>query len=188
MMRKARFWSKSLLASLGVAGLMAGIWGAAALTLPCAPPVLISAGLYGALCLLNWFDFDHFRIPNWISYPLIGFGLLSALVPPGLDFVSHFAGAIVGYGLIWGINAYWRRYRGQEGIGMGDAKLLSAAGAWLGVLALPFVTLIASGCALLWIVLKSIFTKTNINAAQRIPFGPFISLGFWLVWQVSGAF
>jgi leader peptidase (prepilin peptidase) / N-methyltransferase len=35
----------------------------------------------------------------------------------------------------------YRRLRGQEGLGGGDAKLIAAAGAWCGLALLPFVIL-----------------------------------------------
>lgn len=168
--------------------LMAGLWGLALSFRPGESEILVSAGLFFALCVVNWFDFDHFRIPDMISYPLIGLGLLAAFVLPERDFGRHLAGAGLGFGLIWGINAYWRHARRQEGIGMGDAKLVSAAGAWLGVLALPLVTLVASGSALVFIGVKSALTQTRPASDQRISFGPFIALGFWTIWQFRSAF
>ena len=65
---------------------------------------------------------------------------------------------------------------------MGDAKLLAAAGAWLGIFALPLVTLISSGAALLTILLNALAQSKPINAKMRIPFGPFIAIGFWTIW------
>lgn len=97
----------------------------------------------------------------------------------------HILGAFIGYGFVWALNLYWRRRHGKDGIGMGDAKLLGAAGAWLGPLALPFVTLIASGMALLGIVLTKAFLKRPIDASARIAFGPYIAIGFWGVWLWS---
>jgi len=97
----------------------------------------------------------------------------------------HMLGVLVGYGFVWGLNLYWQRCHGKAGIGMGDAKLLAAAGAWLGPLALPFVTLIASGAALLGIVLTKVFLRRTIDASMRIAFGPYIAIGFWSIWLWS---
>jgi len=88
-------------------------------------------------------------------------------------------------GFVWALNLYWQRGYGKDGIGMGDAKLLGAAGAWLGPLALPFVTLVASGIALLGIVLTKVFLRRIIDASARIAFGPYIAIGFWSVWLWS---
>ncbi len=142
----------------------------------------IAASLFTALVAIAWYDFDHYRIPNWLSLPLIAAGLVFPIIWPGYDLIKYATGAIVGYGSIWGLRAFWLRYRGKEGIGLGDAKLLAAAGAWLGPLALPFVTLAASTGALLWIGMRSVSSGKALRPDQRIPFGPFIALGFWTIW------
>ena len=148
---------------------------------PALPSVLLLMGLGG----LTWFDFDHFRIPNWISYPLILVGLGLAYSKGMSTFGWHVLGALIGYGFIWGLNVYWNRRHGKDGIGMGDAKLLGAAGSWLGPLSLPFVTLVASGAALLGIVLAQSLGRTPVSKNIRIPFGPYIAIGFWCVWLWS---
>lgn len=163
------------------AGLLACIWVIAVLQGGVSPYWPVSAGLMAVFIVLTWFDLDHFRIPNWISLPLLAGGFGFAL-SGGLDWRFSLVGAGVGYGMIWGLNVYWRKYRARDGIGMGDAKLLAAAGAWLGVYALPFLILIASTSALLAIVALAILRREPVRADQRIPFGPFIGLGFWTVW------
>ena len=168
--------------------IMALLWAAAFLWSPQQPPLLASAGLAAALVCLTWFDVDHYRIPNWITYPLIAAGLGLASAGPQTNILFHVAGAIAGYGFIWALNLYWQRQHGKDGIGMGDAKLLAGAGGWLGILALPMVTLVASGSALALILLKALVTRKSVEAGQRLPFGPFIAIGFWAVWLVGPVF
>lgn len=148
------------------------------------PPIWATAIICIALLVIVWFDFDHYRIPNWLSLPLIVAGLSFAFYAHRAIFTQHILGALAGYGLIWLLNIYWRKRRGVEGIGMGDAKLLGAAGAWLGILALPLVTLIASATALVTILLSVAVQSKPILANTRIPFGPFIAVGFWTIWIV----
>ena len=57
---------------------------------------------------------------------------------------------------------------------MGDARLLAAAGAWLGLGLLPFAMLLAVGIALL--------AGRRVTAATAIPFGPFPAFATWLAW------
>jgi len=149
------------------------------------PPFLVSVFLLTALVSLTWFDFDHFRIPNWISYPLILVGLGLAYARGVSVLGWHIVGALIGYGFVWALNFYWQRRHGKDGIGMGDAKLLGAAGAWLGPMALPFVTLIASSIALLGILFTKVFFRKAADASMRIAFGPYIAIGFWSVWLWS---
>jgi leader peptidase (prepilin peptidase)/N-methyltransferase len=60
----------------------------------------------------------------------------------------------------------------QDGIGMGDAKLLAALGAWLGWTVLPSLLLIAS---LAGIVGGLIYLQwKRQNARNAFPFGPFL--------------
>jgi len=161
------------------------VWGLA-LRLNIHQPFVLGTGiLFPVLLCVTWFDFDHYRIPNWLSYPLIAVGLIVLSILPGRNLVEHVIGAVLGYGFIWVLNAYWRRTHGHDGIGMGDAKLLAAAGAWLGVLALPIVALVASGSALMLIMLAALISRNPVQIGQRIAFGPFIALGFWVVWVIG---
>jgi len=171
-------WQLTLLMGL----LLFSFWGGAVLWAPVRPDFWMTAGLGCAIIGITWFDVDHYRIPDWISYPLILAGLVFVYMTKPSETLLHIMGALIGYGFIWMLNTYWRRKHGKDGIGMGDAKLLAGAGAWLGVFALPIVTLIASASALLVILFRALIMRAPVEAGQRIPFGPFIALGFWLVW------
>ena len=61
----------------------------------------------------------------------------------------------------------------QHGIGLGDAKLLSALGAWHGISALPNILLVASISGVLGGLLWLRFQKQTIRSA--FPFGPFLA-------------
>ncbi len=178
--------SSSFRLSLLFGLVMLSLWGLAVYSRLETPPIFFTTTLFFALSALIWFDFDHYRIPNWVTYPLILIGGGLVLVQPSPLFVSRLVGAIVGFGVIWALNAYWLRTRGRDGIGMGDAKLLAAAGAWLGVIELPTVTLIASAGALIWIGGMGLLGRQRIEAGNRLPFGPFIAIGFWSIWLFGG--
>ena len=66
-------------------------------------------------------------------------------------------------------------------MGLGDAKLLAASGAWLGAGALPTVLLWATGSALVCVLVAS-RRNPALTGASRLPFGPFLAFGIWLVW------
>ena len=89
-------------------------------------------------------------------------------------------GCIQSLGVFRGVAAAYRRLRGRDGLGGGDAELLASAGAWCGLAALPLVVL---GSALLGMLaaLGLALMGRSVTSTTRIPFGPCIALAFWLV-------
>ena len=89
-------------------------------------------------------------------------------------------GSIVGYIVFWLLGEMFFRWQDREGLGLGDAKLLSAAGAWLGIMALPTLVLIAAGSALGFAALR------NAPRGAPLAFGPFLAFAFWLLLLIWG--
>lgn len=159
-----------LLVILAGAGLMEGATGAV---------------LAGWLAWLALVDADRFLLPDILTLPLMGAGLVLAMTEAGAGLIHHAIGAGAGFCLIWGVDAVYRLRTGRPGIGLGDAKLLAAAGAWLGWMDLPGVLVLASGAGLAWTVGRSLARR---RAPRHIPFGPFLAAGFWGVWYFRTAF
>jgi leader peptidase (prepilin peptidase)/N-methyltransferase len=88
---------------------------------------------------------------------------------------------VIGYALIAGLGWAWRTIRGYEGIGLGDAKLLAAGGAWVGIMGLPSILLIASGTGLLVSLIVSQRSRLSQDRIA-IVFGPSLAFGIWVVW------
>lgn len=57
---------------------------------------------------------------------------LAAFGPIRSDLLSLAAGALIGAGLLWSVRWAFRRWRGVEGLGLGDVKLIGAIGALAG--------------------------------------------------------
>jgi leader peptidase (prepilin peptidase)/N-methyltransferase len=72
--------------------------------------------------------------------------------------------------------------RRRDGLGLGDAKLLAAGGAWLSWHALPSTLLIAAGFALVLALCASLAGKLRLSTATCVPFGPFLAGAIWLSW------
>ena len=109
--------------------------------------LVASAVLASVLLALSYTDLRTGLLFDAMTLPLILLGLGYAAWNGAV--LMSVAGAIVGYALVAGLAAYWRRARGYEGIGLGDAKLLAAGGAWVGLAGLPILLLIASGTGLI---------------------------------------
>ena len=75
----------------------------------------------------------------------------------------------------------YSRLRGRDGLGLGDAKLFAASGAWLGLEGLPAVLLVACGAAIVALLVDGL-AIAGLSATTRIPFGPFLAFGTWIVW------
>lgn len=133
------------------------------------------------LATLAAIDARHMWLPDILTLPLLLAGLGMSLILPAADPFAHVLGAIVGYVLFAGIAAFYRRLRGREGLGLGDAKLFAAGGAWLGWQALPFVLLASSLAALLLVLIQRLEGHV-LRADDALPFGPFLAFGIWLVW------
>ena len=107
---------------------------------------LIRSLLILILLYLSYIDLRSFRLPDFVTLPLILTGILFNLLSSVgfTDAASATTGAVLGYGSLWLLNRLYRLSKKQDGMGMGDAKLLAALGAWLGWAALPSILLIAS--------------------------------------------
>lgn len=148
----------------------------------------VPADIAWPTALLGWtllalavIDARTLILPDVLTWPLVAGGLAVAwlLDPPAV--ADHAIGAVAGWGgfrLIGGLYAALRR---RPGLGAGDAKLMAAAGAWVGWQGLPAVILIGSLCALA-AVAAAVVLRRPITGSTAIPFGPFLALGLWLTW------
>lgn len=132
--------------------------------------------LIGVLLYLAYVDLRTFRLPNTITFPLLIAGLgINAFTSVGFaDLQSALIGACLGYALLWLPNYLYRLIKKQDGIGMGDAKLLAALGAWLGWNTLPGILLLASLSGLIGGILWLQWNRRSYG--QAFPFGPFLAI------------
>lgn len=144
-----------------------------------------SCGLGWTLLALSWIDCTEFLLPDVLTLPLLLAGLTLTLVREPDALTDHCVAAALAYLSFQAMAFGYRRLRGRDGLGGGDAKLIAAVGAWCGLLALPIVVL---GSALLGLLaaLALALTGRTIRLTTRLPFGPCIALAFWVVW-VHGA-
>jgi leader peptidase (prepilin peptidase)/N-methyltransferase len=160
----------------------------AALAVALSAAWLLSGWLLVASCALGWtllclamIDSRHFLLPDVLTLPLIPAGLAVAYAIDPALLPDHVLGALAGFAAFALIGFAYHRLRGSEGLGLGDAKLLAAAGAWLGWQALPGVVLIGALCALALALARAAAGGT-LSATTRIAFGSHLALAFWLVW------
>lgn len=141
----------------------------------------ISCGLGWTLLALAATDLRCYLLPDFLTLPLAVSGLAVAWFLDRGGFTAHLLGAVVGLSFIIALHYLYRTLRGREGIGLGDAKLFGAAGAWVGWAGLPSVMLIAALSGLVYAIVRR-GRGGRISGADRVPLGAFLSLGLWLVW------
>lgn len=144
--------------------------------------IIFSLGFGWLLLALAAIDRRSFLLPDVLNAALLSLGaLMVAVAKPG-DWLMHVAGAVFGYGLLWVVEISYRRLRGIDGLGRGDAKLLGAIGAWVGIMGIPPVLLMASLSAIMATLLASLARKQSVSGKTLIAFGPWIALGGFIVW------
>lgn len=150
--------------------------------------VVMPAGLAWASVLLGWtlltlalLDLKCLWLPRALTWPLAVGGLLLTGVWNGELPIDQTLGAIAGYLVMITVAHLYRRYRGREGLGAGDAHLFCALGAWVGWQGLPTVLLFAGVSGLLTMAMP-VPREQPVGWLTRIPFGPHLCLGGWLVW------
>jgi leader peptidase (prepilin peptidase)/N-methyltransferase len=180
--------------SLAVSGLFALLLGLASLPWLPLPAAAATAVLAFAMALITLSDLRHFRVPDVVSLPAIAVGVLAnILVFHGGDWKAGLSesaiGAVLAGGSFFALRAAYYRFRGVEGLGLGDVKLAAVAGAWLGFEPLPMLVLAAAIAALAAVLLRAIIRPgLRIDGALPIPFGSFLApaiLFFWL-WRLAG--
>jgi leader peptidase (prepilin peptidase)/N-methyltransferase len=143
--------------------------------------VLLSSVLALTLATLSAIDLHAYRLPDALTLPLTALGLAATPLVMEASLWWQAASALLGFAVLAGVAFAYAKLRGRPGLGLGDAKLLAAAGAWLGMQALPSVLLLACGSALLGLLIRG-WRAGSLSATSRVPFGPFLAFGTWLVW------
>lgn len=135
---------------------------------------LVGAVFAALLIALAVIDLEHFLLPDRITLPGIAAGLLLQPWIAQVTVREALLGAGLGGGLILVVSAGWYLLRGEEGMGLGDAKMLAMVGAFLGWKGMA-VTLFLGffGGAVVGLTLLA----TGRGGRQsRLPFGTFLAV------------
>jgi leader peptidase (prepilin peptidase)/N-methyltransferase len=91
-------------------------------------------------------------------------------------FLGSLWGYFVGCAIVWGVRVFGTLAFGKEAMGLGDVHLMGAAGAVIGPLPVVLAFFIAPFFGLTWAGFQMFFKKI-----RQIPYGPFLSLGIFVV-------
>lgn len=167
------FYPAIELAALGIA-----LWSVAAAD---GSMVWASCLLGWTLLPLAWIDARHFVLPDFLTLPLTAAGLAVTYLSDPEATADHAVGAFGGLMFVIIVRHIYGMVRRQEGIGLGDAKLLAAGGAFVSWEGLPSVVAIGALAGLAGALLQRV-RNASISLSDRVPFGTFLCLGIWIVW------
>ena len=121
-------------------------------------------------------DARYYIIPDEFSLGGLALGLLLSPLPGGVDWIQAFAGAALGFGILWGVAILGKAVFKKDAMGGGDIKMMAMVGAFLGM---PGVLLTLFLGALLGSV---IFGPISWKTGKLVPFGIFLSVAGALAW------
>ena len=133
------------------------------------------------LLAITFIDIDHKIIPDSLSLGGTAVGVAASFVT-GVGWQASLAGALLGGGLLLAVALGYYAVTRREGMGLGDAKLLAAVGAFLGWQAVLFTVFVSSVVgATVGIVVASL---QRSDLRFEVPYGPFLALGavLYLFW------
>jgi len=165
-------------------------------------------GTFGFLLLgLIFTDAETKLLPDKLTLPGLALGIVFSLFVPVNDLVSQFLpgiinlpvsqdlsgrilslldslmGAAIGASFIYGAGAIYLRWRGTEGMGFGDVKLMAMVGAFLGIKLTVFTIFTASLAGSLfglWTVFVVWMKRLHrFSKAKRLPEGQTAASWAW---------
>ncbi|WP_314955583.1 A24 family peptidase [Bradyrhizobium cosmicum] len=148
-------------------------------------------GLYGAflaalMLAIAANDARHYLIPNELTAAAFALALLRA---------AAFVPAAGAEALLWPLAraaavavplllmmAFYRRWRGRDGLGLGDVKLGAVCGAWLDLATVVAVIELAALLAIAVYLASAALRRKRVRGTAFLPFGLFLAPAIWVGW------
>jgi leader peptidase (prepilin peptidase)/N-methyltransferase len=153
------------------------------------PDGLFGAFLAAIMIAIALVDARHYLIPNEFNLA----ALVLALARAGAvlsDADAHpVAGALLRAAITAAVfllvSIVYRYFRGRDGFGFGDVKLLGVAAAWLDWPVLLVAIEGATLAALLTYLLRQWVYKRPMKGTAVLPFGTFLAPFIWIGWLIE---
>ena len=149
----------------------------------------LAAGLAIVMLAIAVIDWRTFTIPDWLNITGAGLGIAYAAVRQPNAMLEATAMAVL-RGTVLALMFFALRYgyakwRGRQGLGLGDVKLAFVAGAWLDWLTIPLAIQLAAFAALSAYLLRQLVSGQSMSATNRMPFGLFLAPAIWICWLLE---
>ncbi len=169
-----RKWGKMLFCMFLWGIIQSALWGVIYAYLPAS--MHIWAYLYvWIISVLIIIDQQYFLLPDFFTIPLLFLGVGAGAYGGMISMADSFWGACFGYGIATASVMLMAPFKKAE-FGGGDFKMMTALGAWLGVVGLNYTIILS----FLFFIVQSIVRKNRVGA-----YGPALGLAgilifFWL--------
>ncbi len=132
--------------------------------------IALCCALFSLLLTLAVIDWRTFEIPNGLNLAIAVLGVIQLV----FDW-SNWALYLIGLCCVSAVFLLLHLVTSGQGIGLGDVKLMAAAGLLLGWQRILLATLLGS-------VLGSVIhlIRMSRGAGRRLAFGPYLAAGIWL--------
>lgn len=128
----------------------------------------------GVLIVASGIDARIGVLPDVLLVPATLFAIPAGALVLGHGWLATLSGCLLGGGSFWFLSVLYRRFRGRDGLGLGDAKLMALLGALAVPLALPSIMFMGALLALTFVLISRHAPKVPL------PFGPWLSISFFL--------
>jgi leader peptidase (prepilin peptidase)/N-methyltransferase len=147
-------------------------------------PFVVGAALGGLMLAIAVSDWRRYRVPD----PLVALALALRVVdvmawpqgPRGEVLLEAVVRAASMAGFFWLFRWAYRRWRGREGMGLGDVKLAAVAGAWIDWPVLPYVVEFA---ALFGVGVALLRAGRGLRGDTKLPFAVGFATAIFVGWQ-----
>ena len=147
---------------------------------------LLGAFLAALMLAIAIIDSSRYIIPNELTAAALALGLLRAgAVGPEAGLTGVIWATLRAVAICLPLLALmegYRRWRGRDGLGLGDVKLAAVAGAWLGLVTIFAVIELAALSALGVYAVNAYWRRRPMKATAFLPFGLFLAPAIWLGW------
>jgi leader peptidase (prepilin peptidase)/N-methyltransferase len=153
-------------------------------------PLVVGAALAALMLAVAVSDWRRFRVPDQLTALALALRAIDLIAAPagaraeGLFEAALRAACVAA--LFYGFRAGYRRWRGREGLGLGDVKLAAVAGAWVDWPLLPYVVEAAALFGLGLALVQARRAGAAPRADAKLPFAVGFAPAIFLGWSLSG--
>ena len=186
----------------------AAVWGVD-------PPAFLNCVFLSVIIILVFIDYQHQILPDVLTIPgavagmllspfqshvffmdRVSLGIATLLLPgnplPAINWTGSIFGALLGGGILYFVAALYKAVRKQQGLGMGDIKMMAMVGAFMGwrlaLLTIFAGSFIGSLAGIFLIAFRGRSLQTKLAFGTFLGIGAALSLFFgpsFLSWYAS---